>query len=159
MARGCSRRPTGLFLALLALLVAALCLGGAAAQEDCASLKGKRCKKSKLCIKSGRGKGMTCTLAVTPEQQCAAIQVKKNRRRLCESQPVTGSDGSGRDGTCGCSKGSSAVASKRRSKKRGKCGTCIYVEPVTPTGPPEPAPEGGFIPINPDIFDLPSDSD
>ena len=138
-ARG-SRRPAVLFLALLALLVAVLCLGGAAAQDDCSTMKGRQCKKSLLCVKSGKKKSMTCTPAVTPEEQCAAVQKKKGKRKLCTAQPVSDSTGS-----CACS-------------KKKKCGACVYVPNPEPTPGPPPS-DDGVTPIAPDAFDLPSDSD
>ena len=135
-ARG-SRRPSILFLALLALLVAVLCLGGAAAQDDCSSMKAKQCKKSLSCVKSGKKKSMTCTPAVTDEEKCAAVQKKKGKRNLCTTQPVS-------SGSCACS-------------KKKKCGQCVFVPSTEPT--PSPPSDDGFVPIPPDIFDLPSDSD
>jgi len=110
-ARG-SRRPAVLFLALLALLVAVLCLCGAAAQDDCSSMKVKQCKKSLSCnsfFVRGKKKRMVCIPAVTPEEQCAAVQTKKGKRSLCTAQPVSDSTGS-----CACS-------------KKKKCGKCVYV--------------------------------
>merc|ERR1711871_1710386 len=41
--------------------------------------------------------------------------------------------------------------------KKKKCGQCVFVPSTEPT--PSPPSDDGFVPIPPDIFDLPSDSD
>merc|ERR1711871_1314038 len=103
----------------------------------CSSMKAKQCKKSLSCVKSGKKKSMTCTPAVTDEEKCAAVQKKKGKRNLCTTQPVS-------SGSCACS-------------KKKKCGQCVFVPSTEPT--PSPPSDDGFVPIPPDIFDLPSDSD